>query len=116
MKILIVEDDQTIGELLVLVLKNAEITPFWAKTAQEACDYLEFEKPDIILLDLFLSGESGLDVFDRCQVKYKPMPPIFLMTAASHPEKITEGYTFNKVLKKPFELEDLESMLGVHYV
>lgn len=80
MKVLIVEDDALMGNLLLDVLNRANFSPTLAKDAPEALQYLTENTPDIILLDIILPGINGFDFLQRIkqQDATKKIPVLIL--------------------------------------
>ncbi|MGB1990419.1 MAG: response regulator, partial [Cycloclasticus pugetii] len=61
MNVLMVEDDEDIGEMLQLSLQTNNIEVTWCKDVMRAQESLRDTTPDIILLDWMLPGISGPD-------------------------------------------------------
>ncbi len=61
-KILIVEDEKRLAELLSDYLKNAGFQTELIHNGLEVTDFVKKEKPDLILLDLMLPGKDGLEI------------------------------------------------------
>lgn len=66
-KILWVEDDKLIGNILTKKLVSSGFDLHHAKNAEEAMAILATVKPDIIIVDLLLQGLSGFDILKRLQ-------------------------------------------------
>ncbi len=66
-RILLVDDEPSIRKIVSLLLRNEQTTLFEATNTTEAHDLLRREKPDIMLLDIGLPGESGLQFLERIQ-------------------------------------------------
>lgn len=64
-KILIIDDDLYIGNLLEEILKKERYQVFRAYSGTEAILFVSNQKPDLILLDLMLPGLSGEEVLSR---------------------------------------------------
>jgi len=64
-KILIVEDDKFVRELIVQKLTEEKFEVSSAKDGEEGVKKAESEKPDLILLDLILPGIDGFEVLSR---------------------------------------------------
>lgn len=106
-KILIVDDDENICEVLKMYIENAGYTTklcYDGKSAQEV--FMEY-KPDLVLLDIMLPYVDGIDVLKWIRKDNKT--PVIMLTA--------KGETFDKVLGlelgaddyvvKPFEPKEL---------
>jgi DNA-binding LytR/AlgR family response regulator len=80
-RILIVEDDPVFGRLLVEQLLDLEYEPLGPATSiAEARALFRRETPDLLLLDIHLPGESGIDLA-RQLTEERPTPLIFLTSA-----------------------------------
>jgi DNA-binding response OmpR family regulator len=64
-KILVVEDDKFVRELIAQKLTEEEFEVSSAKDGEEGVKKTESEKPDLILLDLILPGIDGFEVLSR---------------------------------------------------
>lgn len=101
-KILIVEDEREIADLIELYLQNENYTVFKYFTAKEALERIEQTELDLAILDLMLPDISGLSVCQRIREKYTY--PIIMLTAKdSELDKIT-GLAFgaDDYITKPF--------------
>ncbi|MBE6758851.1 MAG: response regulator transcription factor [Ruminococcaceae bacterium] len=106
-KILIVDDDQNICELLRLYAEKDGYTVTLAHDGQKAVDCFDIEHPDLILLDIMLPSMDGWQVCR--EIRKKSKCPIIMLTA--------KGETFDKVLGlelgaddyvvKPFEAKEV---------
>jgi CheY-like chemotaxis protein len=84
-KILIVEDDLDIRNLLTRLLRSAGHVPAVATDAVTAIGIARKEQPDVILLDLGLPGGNGLVVMERLQ-SIAPLSTIpVIVVSASDP-------------------------------
>ena len=64
-KILIIDDDIYINDMLEKVLTKAGYEVFHSYSGTEAMLFLEKRKPDLILLDLMLPGLSGEEILPK---------------------------------------------------
>ncbi len=87
-KILVVDDDLNICELLKLYLENDGYTVFTANDGQAAVDTFKNKTPDLILLDIMLPKMDGWQVCR--EIRKTSSAPIIMLTA--------KGETFDKVL------------------
>ncbi len=106
-KILIVDDDENICELLNLYLKKNGFDTIIAYSGRQAVDYAEKFTPDLILLDIMLPELDGWQVCR--EIRKKSEVPIIMLTA--------KGETFDKILglelgaddyvTKPFDTKEI---------
>ena len=82
LKILVVEDDLSICDLICLHLKKNDFDYHVVHTGEDALAQLEVYIPDFIILDWMIPGLSGLEVLRRIRNKqeYKNLP-ILMLTA-----------------------------------
>lgn len=79
-KIMWVEDDQFLSDLIARKLSQQKSQLLFSRTGEEALKVLEQDQPDVILLDLLLPGISGFDVLKavKSNNKLKDIPVIIL--------------------------------------
>lgn len=77
-KILWIEDDVFLNDILAKKLTDEGCIPMNARNGEEAMHLLEQEVPDVILLDLVLPGMSGFDVLEKIKgdARLKGVPAI----------------------------------------
>jgi two-component system phosphate regulon response regulator PhoB len=81
-RILIVEDESSIAELISVNLRHNGFQPVWAMDAESAQRELDEILPDVILLDWMLPGESGLTLARRWRASARTKTvPILMLTA-----------------------------------
>lgn len=81
-RILIVEDEPAIAELIAVNLRHNGFQPIWAIDAETAQRELDEVLPDVILLDWMLPGESGLALARRWRASARTKAvPILMLTA-----------------------------------
>lgn len=81
-RILIVEDEASIAELISVNLRHNGFQPVWAMDAESAQRELDEILPDVILLDWMLPGESGLALARRWRSATRTKTvPILMLTA-----------------------------------
>lgn len=106
-KILVVDDDLHICELLKLYLENESYTVYVANDGQAAVDTFAAKSPDLVLLDIMLPKMDGWQVCR--EIRKTSSVPIIMLSA--------KGETFDKVLglelgaddyvTKPFEAKEV---------
>jgi two-component system, OmpR family, alkaline phosphatase synthesis response regulator PhoP len=82
MKILIVEDEPEIAQLIQQTLEREGFSCSIASTGLEALEIFEQQQPDLIVLDLMLPGLDGLEVCTRIRQKPALKDPYILMLTA----------------------------------
>ncbi len=70
-RILIVDDNDDIRNLIVLTLKSAEYEVFSASNGDEALSLIKGEEPDLILLDVMMPNMSGIEVLAQIRSSKK---------------------------------------------
>lgn len=107
-RILLVEDDAPIAKLLAEALDRAGYDMSVAQDVKAARMLLSQERPDLIVLDLMLPGESGLDLA-RSLEDVPDAPPIIMLTALGELGDRLAGFSAgaDDYLTKPFSSEEL---------
>ena len=105
-KILIAEDGPPIANLIRAALDGPDYRCAWAADGLSACDRLEREPFDLVLLDIMLPGADGYEVLNYCRTL--EVPVIFL-TAKGTLEDRVRGLRLGAedYITKPFELMEL---------
>lgn len=107
MKILIVEDEISINDILTTALKSEGYTVRSCFTAKEARDIFEKLKPDLALLDLNLPDENN---FDLCrEISAKLLIPVIILTARNDIVDKVLGLEFgaDDYITKPFHIREV---------
>jgi two-component system, OmpR family, response regulator len=107
-RLLVVDDEPTLRELLSATLRFAGFTVASAATGAEAIALSASQAPDLVLLDIMLPDMEGFDVVRRLRERGRPVPVLFL-TARDAPEDKVNGLTLggDDYVTKPFNLEEL---------
>ena len=88
MKILIVDDDANICELVKLYLLKAGYEPLIAYNGVKAMQLFNEEQPSLVILDIMLPGTSGIDICKNIR-KVSNVPVIMLTAKAEFSDRIT---------------------------
>ena len=106
-KILIVEDEIAISDLIKIALENRGYMCQTAKDGEIASNYIEKNVYDLILLDIMLTKVDGYELLDYIRKSYET-PTIFI-TAKSQTEDKIKGLNLgaDDYITKPFEIEEL---------
>ncbi len=109
-KILLVEDNKEIHELIKNVLEKERYIVINAYSGTEALIILEKEKIDLILLDLMLPGINGEEIIK----KIKNIPIIVISAKISKEDKINSLLIgANDYITKPFDIDELLARVKV---
>lgn len=105
-KILLVEDDPTLGLLLRDFLRLNHYDVFWATTGEEAQKWWIEHFPNIAILDIMLPDTDGFELLKKLRKVYPQIPAVFL-TARSLLEDQKRGYRLgaDDYIVKPFDSE-----------
>ncbi len=114
MRILVVEDQPQLNELLAKQLKAAHYSVDSCLDGLDAMDYLACAEYDAVVLDIMLPGISGLEVLRRMRAK-GDRTPVLLLTARDSVEDRVTGLDAgaDDYLVKPFALDELLARLRV---
>ena len=108
-KVLIVEDDTDINNLLKKILKAAGYEIEQAFSGTEAEFYFDKNMPDLLLLDLMLPGMSGEELLRQIREKRKCNIPVLVLSAKNALKDKVEllGIGADDYITKPFEPEEI---------
>ena len=105
--IMVVDDDDGIRNLVKKYLNENNFLVTTANNAEDAEEKIKVIKFDLIVLDIMMPGESGLDFISKNKDKYNT--PIILLTAKGEANERVEGLEVgaDDYLPKPFEPKEL---------
>ena len=113
-KILLVEDDESLGYLLseYLKIKNFEVS--WATKGEDALSLIEKHVHHLVVLDVMLPDIDGFTLAKKLKNSYPNIPFIFL-TARSLKVDVLKGFSLGAMdyLKKPIDEEELVTRIEV---
>lgn len=112
-KILIIDDEMMLTNLLSDHLKDNGYLPYVANSAQEALDKINIA-PDLILLDIRMPGMSGLEL---CKIiREHVICPIVFLTALATDQDTINGLLAggDDYITKPFSLPALTARIAAH--
>ena len=105
--ILVVDDDDGIRSLVKKYLNENKFLVTTAENAENASEKIKIIKFDLIVLDIMMPGQTGLEF--TLEYKNKINTPILLLTAKGEPSERIEGLEVgaDDYLTKPFEPKEL---------
>ena len=112
MRILLIEDDQMIGEAVSIALKDAAYSVDWVKDGVTANGVLEQSAHQAVLLDLGLPKRDGFEVLRRLRQNGNTLP-VIVITARDGVEDRIKGLDLgaDDYLPKPFDIAELLARL-----
>jgi two-component system response regulator VicR len=107
MRILLVDDDRELIDLLAFALKRAGLEPIAAHDANAALRLYEERRPDLVVLDINLGASSGLEVLK--ELRRRGQLPVIMLTALDSEEDKVRGLELgaDDYLTKPFSHREL---------
>lgn len=112
--ILIVEDEQAIIELVNFTLKSAGWPSHAVSTTADAWEYLQNQRPQLILLDWMLPDQSGLKLLGRIRAdrQFNSLPVIMLTAKGMEEDKVAGlDQGADDYITKPFSPRELTARI-----
>lgn len=106
-KILVVDDDPAISEMLAIVLESEGFDPIAVTDGNDAVPAFQQHNPELILLDLMLPGMNGVDI---CRaIRQESAVPIVMLTAKTDTVDVVLGLESgaDDYITKPFKPKEL---------
>ena len=106
-RVLIVDDDLALAEMLGIVLRTEGFEPGFCADGSKALAMFRDARPDLVLLDLMLPGTDGIDVCR--QIRAESGVPIVMLTATSDTMMVVVGLESgaDDYVVKPFKPKEL---------
>jgi two-component system, OmpR family, response regulator MtrA len=106
-KVLIVDDDPALAEMLTIVLRNEGFAPLVCPTGDQALAMMREHRPELVLLDLMLPGKDGIDVCR--EMRAESGVPIVMLTAKNDTVDVVLGLESgaDDYIVKPFKPKEL---------
>ncbi|WP_019175626.1 MtrAB system response regulator MtrA [Brevibacterium ravenspurgense] len=106
-RILVVDDDTALAEMIGIVLKSEGFEPDFCATGDGALGAFRESKPDLVLLDLMLPGKDGMEVCR--EIRRESDVPIIMLTAKSDTVDVVAGLEAgaDDYVPKPFKPKEL---------
>jgi two-component system phosphate regulon response regulator PhoB len=109
-RILIVEDEPSIAELIAVNLRHNGLAPIWAEDGESAQREIDTVLPDAILLDWMLPGQSGILLARRwrADARTRAIPILILTARGDEPDKVAGlDAGADDYITKPFSTQEL---------
>ena len=111
-KVLVVDDDRSIRHVLTRYLTMEHYDVVVAANAEEALTALQTEQPDLVLLDVILGEDDGLDLLE--QMRATTQVPVILLTGKSEESDRVMGLKLgaDDYVVKPFSPAEVEARIA----
>jgi DNA-binding NtrC family response regulator len=108
MRILIVDDEEVLRDVLDAVLRREGFDVVSASSGEEALSLLDGEEIDLVILDIMLPGISGIDTLRSMRIS-NPHLPVIVITAFSSIDGAIEAMKYGAYhyIPKPFKNEEV---------
>ena len=122
-KIMAVDDDidQLFTIKTIFEKENIGYKVITAKSGEECLELMQYDVPDLIILDILMPQMSGWEVFNEIKKnpEWKNIPIVFLTSRTDSHARNSGGFLGNDYIEKPFKKEDLliriENILKEHH-
>lgn len=106
-RVLIVEDDSRIAELLEIHLRGEGFDTWWCGHGDRALASFHEFRPDLVLLDLMLPGKDGVEICK--EIRAESGVPVIMLTARSETTDVVAGLEAgaDDYVAKPFKAKEL---------
>jgi len=114
-KIVVVEDDQPILDLMGILLTKMEYTPVLIPNGPEALTYIRSDPPALILLDIMMSPLSGWEFLERLRNEYNMREiPVIIFTALPLADEKAREFNDPRlgIIQKPVTYTELKTRIG----
>jgi two-component system nitrogen regulation response regulator GlnG len=111
-KLLVVDDEPSILHFFRRAFPGPDVTLLTASSAAEGLAAVERDRPDVVVLDINLGGESGLETFRRIH-EADPKVPVIFITGHGTADTAIEAMRLGayEYLLKPLELDHLTDLV-----
>jgi DNA-binding response OmpR family regulator len=106
-KILLVDDDEGLLDMLSFLVQREGFRPIRASNGSSALELLDEERPDLLVLDIRLGDDNGLEVLQA--VRRSSQVPVVLLSALDAEDDVERGLELgaDDYITKPFALREL---------
>jgi DNA-binding NtrC family response regulator len=110
--ILVVDDDQPVRVMLARLLRAQGYTVVQATSATDARKALEKQRPDLLISDIVMPGESGIDLRRHVADRWPGLPVILVSGYSSEgPAEFASRTPDTRFVQKPFAADQLLALI-----
>jgi PAS domain S-box-containing protein len=110
LRVLLVEDDESVGTGLEELLKIEGYEMTWVRAAGEACEAARRTRPHVAIIDVNLPDGNGVDLIPLLRAEHNDLPVVLSTGHVELDVKSVQRRVFS--LMKPYELDDLLAAIG----
>ena len=109
MKILVVEDNQLILKVIETKLKKEGYEVINCENGKEAIERISDSLPDLVITDIMLPYNSGLEIVNFVKAKLQKNIPVIVLSGLGQEKTIEEAFKLGAgdYMTKPFNLSEL---------
>lgn len=113
-KVLIIDDEQDVAQLAARRIRSWGHDVVCLYEGEGAVEVVRREKPALVLLDIRLSGVSGIDVYRRIRrdESLKLIPIVFFSAHGSQEEYCLKKLGAEGFIKKPYDSEEFRKVIS----
>jgi len=112
-RVLVADDDPSFLDSLVIALRRDNREVWAAKSSEEVLNLLDDREFDLMMMDLRLGPQCGVEVAEWARIRHPELPVVFM---SAYPYTELSGRISRisalPVLEKPFHMRDLEEILS----
>ena len=115
-KIMVVDDEQDLREMIVLMLQKEGFETNTAENGSDLLNKIDAFQPDLVTLDVMMPGLTTRDILDKLKEK-KTKPKIILLTVIRYSDEEKQKLVQMGIVDyvtKPFELDNLINTIHNH--
>ena len=113
--VLIAEDDKAIVEVMNIILNEAGYETVVVAEGGGVIPAVRDKKPDLLLLDIWLSGEDGGELAKKLKADEATKDvPIVMISANTETEQIAKDSGADGFLRKPFDIDEFLSTVKLY--
>ncbi|HEV7226481.1 MAG TPA: sigma-54 dependent transcriptional regulator [Pirellulales bacterium] len=110
--VLVIDDDRSVLHIFKQIFKDTDVSVLSASAAEEGLSVLAEQKPDVVILDIMLPDQSGLEMFDQIYRHDSKVPVIFI-TAGGTSDTAIEAMKLGAYdyLLKPLDIVKVRALV-----
>lgn len=112
-KVMVCDDDKSILEMMEMIMQEFGYEVFTESNSLNVLNDIEVEKPDLLLLDIWMPARSGDQVLKLIKAEPKLSNlPVIMYSASAEGVAIAKSCGADDYIAKPFDLDMLETKIN----